>query len=320
MGMLIDGVWTTEDHFPTDGGGEFQRKATTFRDRITADGSSGFPAVAGRYHLYVSYACPWAHRTLIVRALRGLQDVISVSVVDPFMTDDGWHFSERNGSIPDSVLGAAFLRDVYVAADPTFSGRVTVPVLFDKERGVIVNNESTEIIRMLNDAFGAELAKHPEVDLAPADLREASDAMRERIYQRFNNGVYRAGFARSQEAYERAVTDVFDVLDELEAILATQRYLVSDDRMTEADLCAFGTLVRFDPVYVGHFKCNLRRIADYTHLPNYLRDLYQTPRIAETVRLDHIKEHYYRSHASVNPSRIVPLGPVFDLEAPHGRG
>lgn len=240
MGMMIDGQWTTEDHFPTDGAGEFQRRPTTFRERITADGSSGFPAVSGRYHLYVSYACPWAHRTLMVRALRGLEDVISVSVVDPYMGEDGWHFSERNGSVPDGVLGSRFLRDVYATADPSFSGRVTVPVLFDKERRVIVNNESTEIIRMLNDAFGPGLAEHPEVDLAPAELRQASDAMRDRIYDRFNNGVYRAGFARSQEAYERAVGDVFAVLDELEDILAEQRYLVSDDRITEADLCEIG--------------------------------------------------------------------------------
>ncbi|MCO4768628.1 MAG: glutathione S-transferase family protein [Deltaproteobacteria bacterium] len=320
MGMLIDGVWTLENHFPTNDGGEFRRKATTFRDRITADGSSGFPAESGRYHLYVSYACPWAHRTLILRSLRGLEDVISVSVVDAFMTADGWHFEGRNGSTEDHVLGKRFLREVYQQAKPDFTGRVTVPVLYDKQTGRIVNNESTEIIRMLNEEFGPGLAKNPEVDLYPEGLRETSDALRDQIYNRFNNGVYRAGFARSQEAYERAVTDVFDVLDELEAILAEQRYLASDTRMTEADICAFGTLVRFDPVYVGHFKCNLRRIADYEHLPNYLRDLYQTPGIAKTVRLDQIKEHYYRSHESVNPSRIVPLGPDFELAAPHGRG
>ncbi len=320
MGMLIDGVWTTENHFPTDESGEFQRKPTTFRDRITADGSSGHPAVAGRYHLYVSWACPWAHRTLIVRALRGLEDVLPVSYVDAFMGEDGWHFSERNGSTPDGVFGKEFLREVYVEADPEFTGRVTVPVLFDTETGTIVNNESTEIIRMLNDAFGEGLAKHPEVDLCPADLREASDAMRERIYHRFNNGVYRAGFARSQKAYEQAAGEVFDVLDELEEILADQRYLVSDDRITEADLCAFTTLLRFDPVYNTHFKCNLRRVADYPHLSGYLRDLYQTPGVAGTVHLEQIKEHYYRSHESVNPSRIVPIGPAFDLEAPHGRG
>jgi len=320
MGMLVDGTWQTENHFPTDTGGEFQRKPTTFRGTITADGSSGFPAVAGRYHLYVSYACPWAHRTLIVRALRGLEDVISVSVVDPFMGKDGWHFSEYAGSIPDSVLGKELLREVYVQADPTFTGRVTVPVLFDKEQGVIVNNESTEIIRMLNDAFGPSLARNADVNLAPPDLRSASDAMRDQIYNRFNNGVYRSGFARTQSAYERAVADVFDVLDEMEAILATQRYLVSDTRMTEADICAFGTLVRFDPVYVGHFKCNVRRIADYEHLPSYLRDIYQSPGVAETVNMRHIKEHYYRSHESVNPTGIVPVGPEFDLDAPHGRG
>ena len=320
MGMLIEGHWVTEDRFPTDAEGEFIRKPMTFRDRITADGSSGFPAVAGRYHLYVSLACPWAHRTLILRSLRGLEDVISVSVVDAYMTGDGWHFEERNGSSHDHVLGKQYLREVYQHADPTFTGRVTVPVLFDKETGRIVNNESTEIIRMLNEEFGPDLAKNPQVDLYPEGLREASDAMRERIYSRFNNGVYRSGFARSQRAYERAVTDVFDVLDEMEAVLATQRYLVSDTHMTEADICAFGTLVRFDPVYVGHFKCSLRRIADYQHLPNYLRDIYQTPGIAKTVHIGQIKEHYYRSHESVNPTRIIPLGPSFDLDAPHGRG
>jgi len=320
MGLLIDGKWKTQSGFPTNEKGEFVRKATTFRGRIRADGSSEFPAVAGRYHLYVSYACPWAHRTLILRALRGLEDVISVSVVDPYMTEDGWHFSEEMGSIPDTVLDKRFLRDVYVSADPSFTGRVTVPVLYDKEQGVIVNNESTEIIRMLNDAFGPELAKYSEVNLAPPDLVEASDTMRDRIYHRFNNGVYRAGFAHSQDAYERAVTGVFEALDEMETILSKQRYLVSDHRMTEVDICAFGTLVRFDPVYVGHFKCNLRRIADYEHLPNYLRDLYQTPRIAPTVHLDHIKQHYYRSHEKINPSGVVPIGPRFDLGAAHGRG
>lgn len=320
MGMLIDGVWHTEDHFPTDDDGEFRRKATTFRRAITRDGSSGFAPEAGRYHLYVSYACPWAHRTLIVRALRGLEEVISVSVVDPYMTADGWHFSDHPGSTRDPIHGASFLREVYVAADPRFTGRVTVPVLWDRQTATIVNNESTEIIRMFNEAFGPDLARHPEVDLYPEPLRAASDAMRERIYNRFNNGVYRSGFARSQGAYERAVKDVFAVLDEMEAILATQRYLCSPDRIVEADICAFGTLLRFDPVYVGHFKCNLRRIVDYPNVWGYLRDLYQTPRVAPTCRLDHIKDHYYRSHESVNPSRVVPLGPVMDLEEPHGRG
>lgn len=320
MGMLIEGEWRANSSFPTKESGEFVRTATTFLGHITADGSSGFPAVAGRYHLYVSYACPWAHRTLILLALRGLEDIISVSVVDPYMTEDGWHFSENMGSTLDTARGKHFLRDVYLSADPTFTGRVTVPVLFDTEQGVIVNNESTDIIRMLNDAFGPELAKHSEVNLAPPDLVQASDAMRFQIYNRFNNGVYRSGFARSQQAYERAVVEVFDVLDEMEVILARQRYLVSDERMTEADICAFGTLIRFDPVYVGHFKCNLRRVADYEHLPNYLRDIYQTPRIAPTVHMGHIKQHYYRSHESVNPSGVVPMGPVFDLDAPHGRG
>ena len=320
MGMLIDGVWRTEDHFPTDSSGDFRRKATTFRRFVTADGSSGFLAEAGRYHLYVSYACPWAHRTLIVRALRGLEDAVSVSIVDPLMGEDGWHFSDHPGSVRDPILGAALLRDVYVAADPSFTGRVTVPILWDKQTATIVNNESTEIIRMFNEAFGAGLATRPGVDLYPVSLRAASDGMRDQIYERFNNGVYRAGFARSQEAYERAVVEVFDVLDAMEAILATQRYLCSDERIVEADICAFGTLLRFDPVYVGHFKCNLRRVVDYPNLWGYLRDIYQTEGVAPTCRLDHIKEHYYRSHESVNPSRVVPMGPDMDLDLPHGRG
>lgn len=320
MGMLVDGVWQTHNHFPTDSSGEFVRKPTTFRSAVTADGSSPFPAEAGRYHLYVSYACPWAHRTLIVRALRGLEEVVSVTSVDPYMGEDGWHFSDGPGCEPDPLLGAALLREVYVAADPQFTGRVTVPILWDKVAGTIVNNESTEIIRMLNEAFGPGLAARPEVDLWPEGLREASDAMRERIYHRFNNGVYRAGFARSQTAYERAVVQVFEVLDELEAILANQRYLCSDERLVEADICAFTTLLRFDPVYVGHFKCNIRRVVDYPNVWGYLRDLYQAPGVAPTCRLDHIKQHYYRSHESVNPSRVVPVGPELDLSTPHGRG
>ncbi len=320
MGMLVDGVWQTSNHFPTDGTGEFRRKATTFRRFVTADGTSGFPAEAGRYHLYVSYACPWAHRTLILRALRGLEDVISVTVVDPLMGGDGWHFSDGPGCTLDEVYGASLLREVYLVADAGFTGRITVPILWDKKTRTIVNNESTEIIRMLNTEFGAGLAGRPEVDLWPDGLRDASDAMRDRIYERFNNGVYRSGFARSQSAYEGAVVEVFDVLDELEAILSTQRYLCSDVRIVEADICAFTTMLRFDPVYVGHFKCNLRRLVDYPNVWGYLRDLYQTPGIAPTCRMDHIKQHYYRSHESVNPSGVVPLGPVVDLDAPHGRG
>lgn len=320
MGMLVDGVWQTHNHFPTDGSGEFRRKATTFRRFVTADGASGFRAEAGRYHLYVSYACPWAHRTLIVRALRGLDQVISASVVDPFMGPDGWHFSDGPGCDLDEVNGAGLLREVYLRADPKFTGRITVPILWDKQTGTIVNNESTEIIRMLNTAFGPGLATKPDTDFWPEGLRDASDAMRDRIYDRFNNGVYRAGFALSQQAYDGAVVDVFAVLDELEAILAQQRYLCSDTRIVEADICAFTTLLRFDPVYVGHFKCNLRRVVDHPNLWGYLRDLYQTPGVAQTCRMDHIKQHYYRSHESVNPTGVVPLGPEIDLESPHGRG
>lgn len=318
MGLLIDGTWQTENHFPTGEKGEFQRRPTTFRKTIEADPDSEHPAAAGRYHLYVSYACPWAHRTLIVRRLRGLEDAIPVSVVDPFMGEEGWHFSDRG--IPDPVHGAELLREVYLAADPTLTARVTVPILWDKQAGTIVNNESTEIIRMLNQAFGEGLAAHPEVDLWPEGLRDESDRLREFMYEGFNNGVYRAGFARTQEAYEEAVVQVFDVLDAFEEILGRQRYLASDERITEADLCAFTTLLRFDPVYHGHFKCNLRRVVDYPNVFGYLRDLYQTPGFTETCHMDHIKEHYYRSHESVNPTRIVPLGPDQDLMAPHGRG
>ncbi len=320
MGMLVDGVWQTQNQFPTDASGAFLRTATTFRDRVTADGSSGFRAESGRYHLYVSYACPWAHRTLIVRSLRGLQDAISVSVVDPLMGEDGWHFSDGPGCSPDPVHGAALLREVYLAADPRFTGRITVPVLWDKKTGTIVNNESTEIIRMLNTEFGVGLAANPEVDFWPEGLREASDAVRDSIYERFNNGVYRAGFARAQGAYEHAVVEVFAVLDELEARLGERRYLCSDTRIVEADICAFTTLLRFDPVYVGHFKCNLRRVVDHPNVWGYLRDLYQSPGVAQTCRMDHIKQHYYRSHLSVNPSGVVPLGPEIDLQGPHGRG
>ncbi|MGF3024387.1 glutathione S-transferase family protein [Methylobacterium aquaticum] len=319
MGLLVDGVWHDHWYDTKETGGRFVRKDAAFRNWVTADGRAGpsgeggFPADAGRYHLYVSLACPWAHRTLIVRALKGLDDAISVSVVDPHMGREGWVFGDSPGAGPDTVNGATRLYEVYLKADPHYTGRVTVPVLWDKVRGTIVSNESAEIIRMLNGAFGG---RGP--DLYPEDLAPEIDAVNARVYDRVNNGVYKAGFATSQDAYEEAVTALFEELDALDARLDRSRYLMGD-RLTEADIRLFTTLVRFDPVYVGHFKCNLRRIADYPNLAPYLRDLYQTPGIAPTVNLTHIKRHYYESHPTINPTGIVPVGPVLDDEAPHGR-
>jgi glutathionyl-hydroquinone reductase len=314
MGRLVDGQWTTEWYTP-DQEGRFVRGSTVFHDRVTKGGSPRFPAEAGRYHLYVSYACPWAHRTLILRALRRLDDAISISVVDPYMGPDGWAFSSRPECLPD-IGGARFLRDVYLRAKPDYTGRVTVPILWDKKEGTIVNNESREILRML-DVELADLGD-PSVTLCPDGQREAIDRAIEALYTPVNNGVYRAGFATSQKAYEEAVTELFDALDGWERLLSGQRYLCGD-RLTEADLCFFTTLLRFDAVYHGHFKCNLGRIVDYPSLWGYLRDIYQTPRVAETCRLDHIKEHYYRSHSGINPTGIVPKGPVLTLDEPHGR-
>jgi putative glutathione S-transferase len=315
MGRLVEGRWTTEWYQP-DAKGRFVRGETAFRDRVTADGSSGFPAEAGRYHLYVSLACPWAHRTLILRALKKLEAAISVSVVDPFMAERGWTFSDGPGCVPDTVNGAETLWQVYVKARADYTGRVTVPVLWDKRRGTIVNNESREIIRMLDtelDALG-----DPSVTLCPPALRAEVDRTIDAIYTPINNGVYRAGFAATQSAYDEAVVEIFDALDHWEGVLAGQRYLCGD-ALTEADVCLFTTLLRFDPVYHGHFKCNLRRIADYPNLGGYLRDVYQTPGVAGTCDIAHVKQHYYRSHETINPTRIVPRGPILDLDAPHGR-
>lgn len=315
MGRLVDGRWTTQWYTP-DAEGRFVRGETQFRDRVTADGSSGLPAEAGRYHLYVSLACPWAHRTLIVRKLLGLEGAISISVVHPFMGDDGWTFEEGPGTLPDTEIGARFLRDVYVAARPDYTGRVTVPVLWDRRRRTIVNNESREIIGMLATGFAAlSSTRH---SLYPDPLRAAIDETITAIYGPVNNGVYRAGFATTQRAYDEAVTELFAELDRLDAVLAGRRYLCGG-APTLADVCLFTTLLRFDPVYHGHFKCNLRRIVDYPHLGPYVRDLYQIPGVAETCDLDHIKQHYYRSHPTINPTRIVPRGPLLDLAAPHGR-
>jgi putative glutathione S-transferase len=312
--MLVDGQWGDDSAMR---GGGFRRPDAPLRNWVSADGSSGFKAEAGRYHLYISLACPWAHRALIVRKLKKLEDVISLSVVDWHMTGDGWHFSDRDGAIPDPNVGAKFLRDIYVASDAAYTGRVTVPVLWDKQMGVIVNNESSEIIRMFNDAFNA--FGDASLDLYPADKRAAIDPLNERIYNTLNNGVYKCGFGGNQEFYDESFDLLFATLDELERILDGQRYLMGDEA-TEADWRLFTTLVRFDAVYYVHFKCNLRRIIDYPNLSNYLLDLYQTPGIAETVNMHHIKHHYYGSHESINPTRIVPKGPALDFGAPHDRG
>jgi len=298
-------------------GGRFARQSSEFRDWVTADGSSGYAAESGRYHLYVSLACPWAHRTVIVRELKGLQDAIGMSIVDPIRDEHGWAFTGASGTTADEVNGWSHLSEGYLASDPDFDARVTVPVLWDTQTRRIVNNESADIIVMLNEAFDA-FASDPDLDLHPAALRPEIDELNATIYDNVNNGVYRAGFASSQEAYEEAVVALFDTLDELDERLATRRYLAGE-RQTLADWRLFTTLLRFDSVYVGHFKCNLRRIADYPSLSGYLRDLYATPGVAGTVDIDQIKRHYYMTHGGINPTGVVPLGPLLDLDAPHGR-
>lgn len=315
LGMLVDGEWTTHG-IPKDSEGRFVRSETSFRDWVTADGVGGYKAEAGRYHLYLASACPWAHRAALLRKLKGLEDAISVSVVDPFMGDNGWMFSDAPGAIPDTLNGADYLREVYQKADPDYTGRVTTPVLWDKEIETIVNNESREIIRMLDAEF--DDVSTNDVDFCPAELREEIDRTIDEIYEPINNGVYKSGFATTQAAYDEAVTTLFEALDHWEEILGGRRYLCGD-RITEADWCMFTTLIRFDPVYHYHFKCNVQRISDYPNLWGYLKDLYQQPGVAETVDFDHIKQHYYMSHESVNPTRIVPKGPALDLNEPHGR-
>ena len=320
MGLLIDGQWHDRWYDTKATDGRFVRTEAQFRSWITADGSpgpsgdGGFKAESDRYHLYVSYACPWAHRTLIYRVLKGLEDMISLSVVDWFMGEVGWTF--KNAELPDTVNNAELLHEIYTAAQKDYSGRVTVPVLWDKETGTIVSNESSEIIRMLNSAFD-EAGAIPG-DYYPEHLRAEIDALNDRIYTTINNGVYKSGFATTQEAYEQAVEPLFETLDWLDSRLSAQRYLTGDSP-TEADWRLLPTLLRFDPVYVGHFKCNVRRIADYPNLSGYVRDLYQHPGVAATLRLDHIKAHYYGSHESINPTRIVPVGPDVDYSAPHDR-
>jgi len=316
MGLLIDGRWHDEWYDTKKTGGRFVRTEAQFRDRVTADGSSGFKAESGRYHLYVSLACPWAHRTLIYRKLKGLEDHISVSVVNPLMLEHGWTFEDAPGVVPDTVNGARYLYEVYTAARRDYSGRVTVPVLWDTETSTIVNNESSEIIRMLDSEFEAIDSGGPE--FCPTDLLPAIDEINAFVYDKINNGVYKAGFATTQEAYEEAVRSLFAALDQVELILSSFRYLVGD-RITEADWRLFTTLVRFDPVYVGHFKCNVRRIADYPNLWSYTRELYQYPGVADTVNMSHIKDHYYRSHPTINPTGVVPAGPEVDFHQPHER-
>lgn len=322
MGLLVKGEWVDQWYDTTATGGNFVRTDTQFRNWITPDGSpgpsgeGGFAAQAGRYHLYVSLACPWAHRTLIFRALKGLEDMIGVSVVNPYMAEHGWTFEPAPGVVADPVINAKYLYEIYQHAQADYSGRVTVPVLWDLQRGVIVNNESAEIIRMLNSAFDGVGAKAG--DYAPTALLPEIDVINAHVYDTINNGVYKAGFATDQKVYEREVTALFESLDQLEDRLAGQRYLAGD-RITESDWRLFTTLIRFDAVYHGHFKCNLRQLADYPNLWGYTRELYQWPGVAATLNLQHIKDHYYRSHDTINPNRIVPAGPILMLDEPHGR-
>ncbi len=314
---MLDGTWYREDRFPTDEGGRFVRAATVFRDTVTSEPGAAHPVVSGRYHLYVSWACPWAHRVLIGRELLGLQSAISVCAAHPHMGEDGWVFADGKAAIPDAVGGVDFLWQAYARADAEFTGRVTVPVLWDRETNTIVNNESREILRMLGTQMTA-LHGANAPDLCPPDLRPAIDEAIDAIYEPINNGVYRAGFARTQSAHEEAVTQLFEALEHWEGVLAQHRWLCGD-RFTEADICLFTTLVRFDSVYVTHFKCNVKRLVEYPNLWGFCRDIYQMPGVAGTVHLAHIKQHYFGSHRSINPHGLVPLGPQLDLQAPHDR-
>lgn len=325
MGLLVEGKWQDKWYDTKGTGGRFVRQDAAFRNWVTADGEvgptgkAGFKAEANRYHLYVSLACPWAHRTLIVRKLKNLDDKISLTVVDPLMLEEGWTItSSFPGATADSVNDKTRMYQVYAAAKSDYTGRVTVPVLWDKKQNTIVSNESADIIRMLNTAFNELDDVDTTFDLYPQALRTEIDEINASVYDNVNNGVYKSGFATNQKAYEEAVTALFDELDKLEARLSKQRYLVGDN-ITEADWRLFTTLIRFDAVYHGHFKCNLRRIADYPNLSNYMRELYQVPGVAETVNIDHIKHHYYASHRMINPTGIVPLGPIEDFNAPHNR-
>jgi glutathionyl-hydroquinone reductase len=322
MGLLVDGAWHDVWYDTKKSQGRFVRSESQFRNWVTPDGSpgpsgrGGFRAEPGRYHLYVAFACPWAHRTLIVRKLKGLEAMIGLSAVNSYMGTDGWTFAPGPETIADSVNHVEKLYELYTLADPKYSGRATIPILWDKQERTIVSNESAEILRMLNSAFDGVGANHN--DYYPEELRAEIDELNAFVYPNVNNGVYRAGFATTQEAYEEAATALFAALDKLEGRLATRRYLTGS-RLTEADIRLFTTLIRFDPVYHGHFKCNLHRIIDYPNLWGFLRDVYQTGGIAETVHIDFIKRHYYGSHANLNPPRIVPIGPDLNYETPHGR-
>jgi putative glutathione S-transferase len=319
MGVLVEGKWHTDWYDTEKSGGRFVRDTARFRNWVTPDGApgpdgeGGFEAEAGRYHLIVSYACPWAHRTLILRKLKGLEEIVTLNAVEPLMLDDGWTFAS-----PDPVTGARTAWQVYVKADSECSGRATVPILWDRKRETIVSNESSEILRMFNSAFNALPGVNADLDVSPPELMPEIEAVNARVYDTVNNGVYKAGFATKQAPYEEAVTALFDSLDWLEERLSRQRYLVGG-QVTEADWRLFTTLLRFDPVYHGHFKCNLRRIADYPNLLAYLRELYQVPGVAETCDIETIKKHYYGSHKTLNPTGVIPLGPAQDLGAPHGR-
>lgn len=322
MGLLVDGQWQDKWYDTDASGGRFEREDAGFRNWVTVEGSAGptgkggFKAEADRYHLYVSLACPWAHRTTIYRKLKGLEDMISMSVVHPFMGDNGWTFAEGEGVIADPIVNASYLYEIYIAAKSDYTGRVTVPILWDKRTNTIVSNESSEIIRMFNSAFDQVGAAAG--DFLPSELLADIDKINAFVYSAVNNGVYKTGFATTQAVYEEAVIELFDALDTLEARLAERRYLMGET-ITEADWRLFTTLVRFDAVYVGHFKCNIRRIVDYPNLWGYLRELYQVPGIAETVNMEHIKAHYFTSHANINPTRIIPVGPVIDFNKAHDR-
>lgn len=322
MGLLINGEWHDQWYDTKSNAGEFKREASQLRSWITADGragssgDAGFKAESGRYHLYVSYACPWAHRTLIFRQLKTLREHIGVSVVSPLMLENGWSFNQDEGSTGDALAQRQFLHQLYTDDNANYSGHVTVPVLWDNQTQCIVNNESADIIRMLNSAFNGLTGN--DDDYYPAELQTDIDAINQHVYDNINNGVYRCGFATEQQAYEKAYKRLFDALDDVEKILSRQRFLVGE-RITEADWRLFTTLIRFDAVYHGHFKCNRQRLNDFTHLADYLRELYQRPGIADTVHFDHFKRHYYISHTNINPTQIVPAGPNLDLNRSHNR-
>ncbi|WP_110668007.1 glutathione S-transferase family protein [Salinicola halophilus] len=322
MGLLINGEWRDQWYDTEGNGGEFVRESAKLRDWVSADGSNGpegqpgVEAAPDRFHLYVSLACPWAHRALIVRKLKGLESLIGVSHTSPLMLDQGWSYHVEEGSSGDDLNGVEFHRELYTLTEPTYTGRVTVPALWDKREGRIVSNESADLIRMFDAAFDTLTGNR--LTLYPDDLRDTIDAVNADVYDNVNNGVYKTGFATEQGVYEKHFVALFDCLDRLESRLETQRYLAGT-WLTEADIRLFTTLVRFDAVYHGHFKCNRRRIADYPNLSNYLRELYQWPGIGETVDFDHIKRHYYYSHPTINPTRIVPLGPELDLDREHDR-